>query len=42
MAASLAPRFGVEPFTAALLTMSAVVLMGTLAFWKLPRAPAAD
>jgi MFS family permease len=38
LAASLAPGFGVEPFTAALLTMSAMLLAGALAFWKLPRA----
>lgn len=41
LAASLAPRFGVEPFTAALLAMSALLLSGALLFWKLPRAPAA-
>ena len=38
LAASLAPRAGVEPFSAALLTMSALLLAGALAFWKLPRA----
>ncbi|WP_324432789.1 MFS transporter [Ottowia sp.] len=38
LAASLAPRWGMEPFTAALLTMSALLLAGALAFWKLPRA----
>ena len=38
MAASLAPRAGVEPFSAALLTMSALLLAGALAFWRLPRA----
>ncbi|QTD45559.1 MFS transporter [Ottowia testudinis] len=40
LAASLAPRADVEPFTAALLTMSALLLLGALAFWKLPRAVA--
>ena len=38
LAASLAPRAGVEPFSAALLTMSALLLAGALAFWRLPRA----
>ena len=38
LAASLAPSAGVEPFTAALLTMSAMLLAGALAFWRLPRA----
>lgn len=38
LAASLAPRIGIEPFSAALLTMSAMLLTGALAFWKLPRA----
>jgi predicted MFS family arabinose efflux permease len=38
LAASLAPKVGVEPFTAALLTMSAMLLAGAAAFWKLPRA----
>ncbi len=38
LAASLAPRVGLEPFSAALLTMSAMLLLGALAFWKLPRA----
>lgn len=37
LAASLAPRAGVEPFSAALLTMSALLLAGALAFWRLPR-----
>lgn len=37
MAASLAPRLGVEPYTAALLTMSALLLAGAFTFWKLPR-----
>lgn len=46
LAASVAPRFGLEPFSAALLTMSAMLLAGALAFWLLPRntppeAPAA-
>lgn len=41
LAASLAPRVGIEPFSAALLTMAAMLLAGALAFWKLPRAPAA-
>ena len=40
LAASLAPHFGGEPFSAALLTMSAMLLAGALAFWKLPRAGA--
>ena len=39
LAASLAPGWGVEPFSAALLTMAAMLLAGALAFWKLPRAP---
>lgn len=38
-AASLAPRLGMEPFSAALLTMAAMLLSGALAFWLLPRAP---
>jgi predicted MFS family arabinose efflux permease len=38
LAASLAPKVGMEPFTAALLTMSAMLLAGAAAFWKLPRA----
>lgn len=37
MAASAAPLLGLEPFTAALLAMSALLLTGALAFWKLPR-----
>ena len=37
LAASVAARWGVEPFTAALLTMGAMLLLGALAFWKLPR-----
>ncbi|MDO5626638.1 MAG: MFS transporter, partial [Pseudomonadota bacterium] len=41
LAASLAPRVGVEPFTAALLAMSALLLAGALAFWRLPRASGA-
>jgi len=41
LAASVAARLGVEPFSAALLTMSALLLAGALAFWRLPRsAPA--
>ncbi len=40
LSASLAPLAGVEPFSAALLTMSAMLLLGALAFWKLPRAGA--
>ncbi len=39
LAATLAQSAGAEPFTAALLTMSAMLLIGALAFWKLPRAP---
>lgn len=38
LAASLAPRLGLEPFTAALLGMAALLATGALAFWKLPRA----
>ncbi|MDR2155590.1 MAG: MFS transporter [Burkholderiaceae bacterium] len=38
LAASLAARAGIDPFTAALLTMSALLLAGALAFWRLPRA----
>lgn len=38
LAASLAARMGAEPFTAALLSMSAMLLLGALAFWRLPRA----
>jgi hypothetical protein len=38
LAASLAPKVGMEPFTAALLTMSAMLLAGAAAFWRLPRA----
>ncbi|WP_416926211.1 MFS transporter [Ottowia sp.] len=41
LAASLGPSMGVEPFTAALLTMAAMLLAGAVAFWKLPRAPLA-
>ena len=40
LAASLAPHVGLEPFSAALLTMSAMLLAGAVAFWKLPRADA--
>jgi len=39
LAASLAPGWGMEPFSAALLTMAAMLLAGALAFWKLPQAP---
>ena len=42
LAASLAPTLGVEPFSAALLTMAAMLLAGALALWKLPRAPLAQ
>ena len=42
LAASLAPKLGVEPFSAALLTMAAMLLAGALALWKLPRAPLAQ
>ncbi|MDO5288990.1 MAG: MFS transporter [Pseudomonadota bacterium] len=38
LAASLAPRWQIEPFAAALLTMSAMLLAGALAFWRLPCA----
>jgi len=38
LAAGLAARAGLEPFSAALLTTSALLLAGTLAFWRLPRA----
>ena len=38
LAASLAPALGLEPFTAALLTMSALLLAGAAAFWRLPQA----
>lgn len=38
VAASLAPRFGLEPFAVTLLTMSALLLTGALLFWRLPRA----
>jgi hypothetical protein len=41
LAASLAPSVGVEPFTAALLTMSALLLAGALAFAWLPKADVA-
>lgn len=37
LAASLAPRLGLEPFTAALLAMSTLLLAGAFSFWKLPR-----
>lgn len=38
LAASLAKAAGAEPFSAALLTMAALLAAGALAFWKLPRA----
>ena len=38
LAATLAPAVGLAPFTAALLTMSALLLAGAGAFWRLPRA----
>ncbi|GAB1383019.1 MFS transporter [Burkholderiales bacterium] len=41
LAASLAPTVGVEPFTAALLTVSVMLLAGAGALWQLPRAPLA-
>jgi predicted MFS family arabinose efflux permease len=41
LAASLASAAGVEPFSAALLTVAALLLAGALAFWRLPRAPLA-
>ena len=40
LAATLAPAVGLAPFTAALLTMSALLLAGAGAFWRLPRAGA--
>ncbi len=40
LAASLAPGLGLEPFSAALLTMAGLLLLGALAFWRLPRAAA--
>lgn len=40
LAASLAPHLGLEPFATALVTMSALLLAGALAFWQLPRASA--
>ena len=42
LAASLAKAARGEPFTAALLTMAAMLALGALAFWKLPRAQPAD
>ena len=39
VAASLTKAVGGEPFSAALLTMAAMLALGALAFWKLPRAP---
>jgi MFS family permease len=38
LAASLSPGIGMEPFAAALLTMSALLLVGAWAFWKLPQS----
>lgn len=40
LAASLSKAAGGEPFTAALLAMAAMLALGALAFWKLPRARA--
>ena len=37
VAASVAQAFGFEPFRVVLLTMSAMLLAGTVAFWKMPR-----
>ena len=37
VAASVAQSFGFEPFRVVLLTMSAMLLAGTVAFWKMPR-----
>ncbi|MET4578351.1 MFS transporter [Ottowia thiooxydans] len=42
LAASLAQAAGLEPFKAVLLTMSAMLLAGALAFWKLPQKANAD
>lgn len=42
LAASLAQAAGVEPFTVVLLTMSAMLLAGAFAFWKLPQQVNAD
>ena len=42
LAASLVKAAGGDPFTAALLTMAALLALGALAFWKLPRAPTAQ
>ncbi|MCL1960484.1 MAG: MFS transporter [Desulfovibrionaceae bacterium] len=41
LAASLAHRAGLEPFSAALLAMSALLLTGAFLFWRLPRSPLA-
>jgi MFS family permease len=38
LAASVATHAGAEPFAAALLAMSGLLVVGALAFWKLPRA----
>jgi MFS family permease len=40
LAASLAPAHGVDPLRAALLTVAALLALGTLAFWLLPWPPA--
>ena len=39
LVAGWAPALGLEPFSAALLSMSALLLAGAAAFWWLPRAP---
>jgi MFS family permease len=39
LAANLAPLVGIEPYSAALLTMALLLLLGALGFWLLPRAP---
>lgn len=39
LAATLAPAAGLDPLSAALATMSLMLVLGGLAFWKLPRAP---
>ncbi len=39
VAASLAPGQVIDPLSAALLTVCALVALGTLAFWRLPRPP---
>ena len=38
LVAGWAPALGLEPFSAALLSMSALLLAGAAAFWRLPRA----